>query len=51
MNLLIKGLGWLSTNKAIISATVGLVEILVKRTSTKVDDRILREIKNLLKHV
>jgi len=51
MSFVIKALGWLSTNKAIINATVGLVETLVKRTSTKIDDKILKEIKELLKNV
>ena len=51
MSLMIKVLGWLSTNKAIINATVGLVETLVKRTSNKVDDKVLKEIKALLSNV
>ena len=48
MGFLVKAMSWLSSNKAIVGATVGLVEVLVKRTSTKVDDKILKQVKDLL---
>jgi len=41
----------LKSNKAIINMVIGLLEMLVERTSNKLDDKALKTIKDILRVV